>query len=89
MLGKVRGGGPPRVGRGVHVHRMASSGHDGRGEAALKAPPPELGEQLKCMFGEMSAGPMPSRLLELANALEDAFQRGDLFECASRRSRVS
>ena len=46
---------------------------------------PDLGDQLKVMFGELSAGPMPSRLLDLADRLEEAFQRGDLFDCANRR----
>ena len=50
---------------------------------------PEIGDQLKVMFGEMSAGPMPSRLLELADRLEEAFQRGDLFDCDRLRSRAS
>ena len=48
----------------------------------------DMGEQLKVMFGEMSAGPMPSRLLDLADRLEEAFQRGDLFAC-SKRTRLS
>ena len=59
------------------------------GAAVPPAGQPDLGDQLKVMFGEMSAGPMPSRLLELADRLEEAFQRGDLFECADRRSRAS
>ena len=50
---------------------------------------PELGDQLKIMFGDMTAGPMPSRLLELADALEAAFQRGELFDKPSGRSRAS
>ena len=55
---------------------------------APSAPPgqPELGEQLKVMFGEMSAGPLPPRLLELADRLEEAFQRGELFGACSRRA---
>ncbi len=40
---------------------------------------PELGDRLKVMFGEMSSGPLPPRLLELADRLEDAFQKGELF----------
>ena len=55
------------------------------------APPqpaaPELGDRLKVMFGEMSAGPLPPRLLELADRLEEAFQRGELFgDCSRRRA---
>ena len=46
---------------------------------------PELGDRLKVMFGEMSAGPMPPRLLELADRLEEAFQRGELFSSCGRR----
>lgn len=52
-------------------------------------PAPELGDQLKRMFGDMSAGPMPSRLLELADELEAAFQRGELFDKPCRRARAS
>lgn len=59
------------------------------GAAGPPAAPCPLGDQLKVMFGEMSAGPMPSRLLDLADRLEEAFQRGDLFDCAKRRSRAT
>lgn len=59
------------------------------GAASLHVAQPELGDQLKAMFGEMSSGPMPSRLLELADQLEEAFQRGDLFDPAQRRPRAS
>ena len=72
--------------------RMANSREPELGPLVSVAPPVnscDLGDQLKVMFGEMSAGPMPSRLLELADRLEEAFQRGDLFECAKRRSRAS
>ena len=48
---------------------------------AIASPPRErLGAELKCMFEGLTAGPMPDRLLQLADALEEAFQRGDLFE---------
>lgn len=40
--------------------------------------PGPLGEQLKGLFDHFSDGPMPDRLLNLADALEEAFQRGDL-----------
>jgi hypothetical protein len=44
-------------------------------------PPQErMGAELKTMFESLTAGPMPDRLLQLADALEDAFQRGDLFD---------
>ena len=56
---------------------------------ALDLCQPQLGDQLKRMFGEVSADPMPSRLLELADALEEAFQRGELFDPAARRPRAS
>ena len=54
-------------------------------DAAAQAGQPELGDRLKVMFGEMSAGPLPPRLLELADRLEEAFQRGELFSDCSRR----
>ena len=60
-----------------------------QGTAVLPASQPDLGDQLKVMFGEMSAGPLPCHLLELADRLEEAFQRGDLFDCAKRRTRAS
>ncbi len=50
---------------------------------------PELGDQLKRMFGDLTAGPMPGRLVDLADRLEEAFQRGELFDCASPRQRAS
>ena len=58
-----------------------------RSESAPTARPPEvgacageLGDQLKGMFDRVVTGPMPARLLDLADRLEEAFQRGDLFE---------
>ncbi len=70
---------------------MGSSREPGRllaGSAAVQQPAdPELGDRLKVMFGEMSSGPMPPRLLELADRLEEAFQRGELFgTCEGRRA---
>ena len=59
------------------------------GVIAALNPAPELGDQLKRMFGDMTAGPMPSRLVELADALEAAFQRGELVDKPCRRSRAS
>lgn len=55
----------------------------------LRSSQPEIGDQLKRMFGEITEGPLPSRLLELADQLEEAFQRGELFETRSGRSRAS
>lgn len=56
----------------------------------LRSAQPEIGDQLKRMFGEMTEGPLPCRLLELADRLEEAFQRGELFEpCATKRTRAS
>ena len=44
-------------------------------------PPQErMGAELKTLFEALTAGPMPDRLLQLADALEEAFQKGDLFE---------
>jgi hypothetical protein len=49
--------------------------------ATIAARPQEqLGAELKSMFEGLTAGPMPDRLLQLADALEEAFQRGELFE---------
>jgi hypothetical protein len=39
-----------------------------------------IGDELKTMFDAITSGPMPERLLQLADALEEAFRRGDLFE---------
>ena len=45
------------------------------------APPRErLGEELKTMFDNLTTGPMPDRLVQLADALEEAFQKGELFQ---------
>ena len=74
---------------GAYAQHMASRRDDERATATIHVAQPELGDQLKAMFGEMTAGPMPSRLLELADRLEDAFQRGELFDCATRRPRAS
>lgn len=45
-----------------------------------QVPQEALGRELKSMFDSLTAGPLPPRLLELADALEEAFQRGELFE---------
>ena len=66
--------------------RMAKSREPGvRDLPSPQACQPELGDRLKVMFGEMSAGPMPPRLLELADRLEEAFQKGELFTACPRR----
>jgi hypothetical protein len=39
-----------------------------------------LGDELKTMFDSLTNGPLPDRLLQLADALEEAFNRGDLFD---------
>lgn len=57
--------------------------------ADLRSAQPEIGDQLKRMFGEITDGPMPIRLLDLADRLEEAFQRGDLFEARPSRTRAS
>lgn len=43
-------------------------------------PKARLGCELKTMFDSLTAGPMPDRLTQLADALEEAFHRGELFE---------
>ncbi len=47
-----------------------------------------VGDGLRRMFDEVVAAPMPSSLIELCDALEDAFRRGELAACASRRKGV-
>ncbi len=55
------------------------------GTALFDTPEPEaLGVQLKGMFDQLSEGPMPSRLVDLADALEAAFQRGDLYAACAK-----
>ena len=46
-----------------------------------------LGDQLKTYFDGLVAGPVPDRLLILTEALEAAFERGELQRgvCPSRR----
>jgi hypothetical protein len=39
-----------------------------------------LGAELKTLYGELTAAPLPDRMVELADALEEAFRRGDLFD---------
>jgi hypothetical protein len=54
------------------------------------APAPEaqerLGCELKSMFDNLTAGPLPDRLVQLADALDEAFRRGELFDHRARRS---
>ena len=52
--------------------------------ASLEQP---LGDQLKTYFDDLTAGPVPDRLLRLTEALEAAFERGELQcrGCASQR----
>lgn len=52
-------------------------------QASIDTPSVEIGDQLKCMFDHLTDGPMPRRLLDLADALEEAFQRGELFDVKS------
>jgi hypothetical protein len=52
----------------------------------LRTPAPDqIGDELKVMFGALTAGPMPDRMVQLADALEEAFRRGDLFDADPRR----
>ena len=37
-----------------------------------------MGAQLKTVFDRLTASPMPDRMQELADALERAFQQGEL-----------
>ncbi len=45
-----------------------------------------LGEQLKTYFDGLTDGPVPDRLLRLTEALEAAFERGEL-HCGGRAPR--
>lgn len=48
-----------------------------------------LGCELKTMFDSLTAGPLPDRLVQLADALDEAFRRGELFappSCGTPRS---
>ena len=51
--------------------------------------PGPLGDELKGMFDILCDGPMPKRLLDLADALEEAFQRGDLHAAPCARDTLS
>jgi hypothetical protein len=42
-----------------------------------------LGDQLKSYFDDIVAGPVPDRLLKLTDALDQAFDRGEL-RCCNR-----
>ena len=53
-------------------------------EPAVAAIEEPLGDQLKTYFDKLTAGPVPDRLLRLTEALEAAFERGEL-RCDSRR----
>ena len=44
---------------------------------------PPLGTRLKVYFDGLTAGPVPDHLLKLTEALEAAFERGDL-KCGRR-----
>jgi hypothetical protein len=45
----------------------------------------QLGGELKSMFNSLTCGPVPDRLVELTEALEEAFRRGDLCAAQPRR----
>ena len=54
--------------------------------AIVRTPTPDhLGDELKQMFGDLTAGPMPDRMVQLADALEEAFLRGELFDPEARQ----
>ena len=61
---------------------LLPASYDPRGDAAPASQ--RIGADLKTMFDNLTAGPMPERLLQLADALEDAFQRGELFETKAK-----
>lgn len=55
-------------------------------------PPPQVGladaaltAELKTFFDSLTTQPLPDRMLELAQALEDAFGRGELYAADRRR----
>ena len=48
-----------------------------------------VGDQLKVLFGDIAREPMPDRLRQLAEALEDAFQRGELCREPHRQPKAS
>lgn len=55
--------------------------------AAMRASRPDrLGDDLKQMFGDLTAGPLPDRMVQLADALEEAFRKGELFDTEARRA---
>ena len=54
--------------------------------AVLSPHPDRLGDELKQMFGDLTAGPLPDRMVQLADALEEAFRRGELFDSSPRAS---
>ncbi len=66
-----------------------------RFQSSPNAPPPPppqvvdaadpVGDGLRRMFGDVVAAPMPSSLIELCEALEDAFNRGELSRGSPRR----
>jgi len=45
-----------------------------------------LTAELRVFFDSLTAQPLPDRMLELAQALEDAFGRGELYAADRRRS---
>ena len=55
----------------------------GHGLAADQELGPPLGARLKVYFDDLTAGPVPDHLLKLTEALEAAFERGDL-KCETR-----
>jgi hypothetical protein len=48
--------------------------------ATCPAAQAQLGGELKAMFDSLTAGPLPDRLVQLADALDEAFHRGELSE---------
>lgn len=48
-------------------------------------PTAAVGDELRRMFDSLASDPMPDRLVSLCDALEDAFQRGQLFPGGCKR----
>jgi hypothetical protein len=44
-----------------------------------------IGDELKTMFDTLTAGPLPDRLVQLADALDEAFRRGELYDTPPSR----
>jgi hypothetical protein len=67
------------------LHDMSTTSIASKWPATAGDPVQErLGCELKTMFDNLTAGPLPDRLVQLADALEEAFRRGELSGPRSR-----